>query len=86
MKTLILFVLSFAALTAHAEDRLTGKALFEEHCAECHRASNYEGGNKNKLAETIGELKYGHRKHGKKTITLDNEQIDAVALYMTTGR
>lgn len=85
MRKLILFALPFAILAAHADDRVSGKALFEEHCAECHRASNYEGGNKNKLAETIGKLKYGHLKHGA-TITLDNEQIDAVALYMTTGR
>ena len=70
----------FCAQQTQAGDS-KGEAIFEEQCAECHRASNYSGGNPNKLAELIGKIVAGHTEHEIK-ITLDHEQVAAVARYM----
>jgi mono/diheme cytochrome c family protein len=68
-------------MSAYSAD-LSGEALFNEHCLECHNASNFAGGNRNKLAETIGKMAVGHKKH-KVPIPLNQEEVEAVARYMS---
>ena len=77
----LLGTLSFVALPTQAED-VSGEKIFTEQCSECHRASNYSGGNPNKLAETIGKIVAGHTEHEVR-LTLTHEEVAAVARYVT---
>ena len=78
--------LLFAIATGPAQAaEVSGKALFEERCTDCHEASDFSEENPNALAETVGKIVAGHLKH-KAKITLSHEEVQAVADYVTKSR
>ncbi|RPI12806.1 MAG: hypothetical protein EHM60_10770 [Lysobacterales bacterium] len=68
---------------AHA-DAAAGKATFEEVCAECHEAADFEGEDAKALADSIKKISAGQMKH-KKALKLTDQQAADVAAYMAGG-
>jgi len=65
-------------------DAAAGKATFDEICAECHEAADFEGEDAAALADTVKQISAGQVKH-KKALKLTDQQAADVAAYMASG-
>lgn len=65
-------------------DAAAGKATFDEICAECHEAADFEGEDTAALADTVKQISAGQVKH-KKALKLTDQQAADVAAYMASG-
>ena len=89
MKTSKFLVVAMAGLgvagwgmAAHAD--AAGKAKFDEACAECHEAADFEGEDAKALTDTIKKIAAGQQKH-KSKIALSDAEIASVAAFMASG-
>jgi mono/diheme cytochrome c family protein len=60
------------------------KATFNDVCAECHEASDFEGENAADLAATIKKIAAGQMKH-KKAVKLTDAEATEMAAFMAGG-
>ena len=60
------------------------KKMFDEVCAECHEAADFEGEDAGEIAATIKKISAGEMKH-KKAIKLSDDEAKAMAAFMVGG-
>jgi len=81
-------VLAAAGLAGYSgawlADAAAGKATFDEICAECHEAADFEGEDAAEVTATVKKIVAGQMKH-KKALKLTDEQAADVAAYMASG-
>jgi len=90
MKIKTLMVASLAAVgfagygaVAHADAAAT-KKMFNDVCAECHEAADFEGEKAADLAATLKKISAGQMKH-KKAIKLSDQEAADMAAFMAGG-
>ena len=66
-------------------DAAAGKKTFDDVCAECHEAAEFEGESAKDVAASIDEIVAGKKKH-KEKLTLTAQQAADVAAYVTGGK
>jgi mono/diheme cytochrome c family protein len=86
MKIKALMVVSVAAVfTGYGSAALAdAKATFNDTCAECHEAADFEGEDTKELEATIKKISAGEMKH-KKAIKLTDADAAAMAAFMAGG-
>jgi mono/diheme cytochrome c family protein len=86
MKIKTLMVASVAAVcTGYGSTALAdAKATFNDVCAECHEAADFEGEDAKELEATIKKISAGQMKH-KKAIKLTDADAAAMAAFMAGG-
>jgi cytochrome c553 len=65
-------------------DAAAAKKMFNDTCAECHEAADFEGENAAELAATIKKISAGQMKH-KKAIKLTDQEAADMAAFMAAG-
>jgi cytochrome c553 len=82
--SLLLFVsLSTVALAADVE---AGKAKVAQLCAECHRASDWNGESRAALESLIKDVVAGKLAHSKRTLQITEQDAENIAAYWVSGR
>jgi mono/diheme cytochrome c family protein len=86
MKIKALMVVSVAAVFAgYGSTALAdAKKTFNDTCAECHEAADFEGEDAKALEATIKKISAGQMKH-KKAIKLTDADAAAMAAFMAGG-
>jgi mono/diheme cytochrome c family protein len=88
IKQLLTISLAAAGLAGYSgaslADAAAGKATFDEICAECHEAADFEGEDAAEVTATVKKIVAGQMKH-KKALKLTDQQAADVAAYMASG-
>jgi cytochrome c553 len=86
LKWPILLLLCTASLAAYGQDVEAGKAKVSQQCAECHRASDWDGETNAQLQSLLRDIAAGKLAHRKLPLTLSEKDIVDIAAYWTSGR
>jgi cytochrome c553 len=81
----ILLLLCIAS-SAYGQDVEAGKAKVAQQCAECHRASDWDGETNAQLQSLLRDIAAGKLAHRKRPLTLSEKDIVDIAAYWTSGR
>jgi cytochrome c553 len=67
-------------------DAEAGKVKVSQQCAECHRASDWDGETNAQLQSLLRDIAAGKLAHRKRPLTLSEKDIVDIAAYWTSGR
>ncbi len=88
IRKLLIVCLAAAGFAGHVGAALagaaTGKAIFNDVCAECHETADFETESAADLTATIKKISAGQMKH-KKSLKLTDRQAAEVAAFMVSG-
>jgi mono/diheme cytochrome c family protein len=71
---------------AQAGDVDAGKAKVAQHCAECHRPTDWDGETTAQLQSLLRDIAAGKVTHRKRPLQLTEQDIADIAAYWTSGR
>lgn len=70
---------------AVAGDTAAGKAIYDDDCAECHDADEFEGESVEDIKGWIEDIVAGKVEHRGTAKDLTPEQVDAIAAFFAAG-